>query len=136
MNRARTGLLLAFLLAAPCIVYAQGSALEKKAQPAQMYEDIEVMRRILNRALHLPRHATRTVWVPYNDVNTWSTQPLIINGGGYAYPALGALGNLGGGGALGNPYGNLGALGGNWTHAVPVSSLEYPGAEGVYLKGH
>src|SRR5438445_84438 len=134
MNRKRVLLLLALCLAVPCLAYAQGSPAEKKQPSAQMYEDVEVMRRILNRSLHLPRHATHTVWVPANGLNT--NQPFTTGLGAIGNPASGALGNLGG--ALGNPYGgSLGALGGTtWTHPVQVSSVEYPGAEGVYLKGH
>src|SRR5207237_10523785 len=137
MNRKRVLLLLALCLAVPCLADAQGSPAEKKQPSAQMYEDVEVMRRILNRSLHLPRHATHTVWVPANRLNT--NQPFTTGLGAIGNPSLGALGNPGVG-ALGNPYGvpygGLGALGNTWTHPVQVSSVEYPGAEGVYLKGH
>jgi hypothetical protein len=135
MNRARIALLLAVGLAAPCIALAQTGA-DKKPQVAQMPEDVEVMRRILNRSLNLPRYSPHSVWVPGN--------------------SLGALGALGGsGGALGNPYGGLGGgqgfsggqglsggqgfSGGNGFgggHTVSVSTLEFAAVEGVYLKGH
>jgi hypothetical protein len=145
MNRRQTGLLLALLLVVPCLAYAQSSTAEKKQPSAQMYEDIEVMRRILNRSLHLPRHATHSVWVPSNGLNTYTTQP-ILGLGALGNPALGALGNSGGGHSIGTTYGSssLGALGGGLGalgnvmggQSVGISSLEYPGAEGVYLKGH
>jgi tetratricopeptide (TPR) repeat protein len=123
MNRARIVLLLAVGLAAPCLALAQTGA-DKKPQAAQMHEDVEVMRRILNRSLNLPRYSPHSVWVPGN--------------------SLGALGALGGsGGALGNPYGGLGGgqgfSGGNGFgggHTVSVSTLEFAAVEGVYLKGH
>src|SRR5436309_7058008 len=134
MNRRQTGLLLALLLVAPCLAYAQGSPAEKKQPSAQMYEDIEVMRRILNRSLHLPRHGTRSVWVPGN--NNFGSSIGNLGGGLGALGGNITTGTNQGQGTISTIYGGgLGALGGMvGGQNVNVASLEYPGAEGVYLK--
>jgi hypothetical protein len=141
--RARTALFLAVGLAAPCLVYAQ-TPTEKKAPAPQMSEDVEVMRRILNRSLHLPRYGSQTVWVPGNGMagvgNIGGGVPGNglggvgnIDGGVHGNPVGGALGIMGGG-VYGNPVGGaLGIMGGQ---NVGVSTVEFPAVEGVYLKGH
>jgi tetratricopeptide (TPR) repeat protein len=140
MNRARIALLLTVGLAAPCLALAE-TALDKKPQPPQMQEDVEVMRRILNRSLKLPRYASQTVWVQGNGFGGGALGALGTPGlgvyGNQNPVGGGALGNPTGGGALGNPYGsvgNLGVWGGGQN--VAVSTLDFPSVEGVYLKGH
>jgi hypothetical protein len=136
MNRARIVYFLAVCLAAPCLAYAQ-SGQEKKPSPepppaagrSQMQEDVEVMRRILNRSLDLPRHSTRAVWVPNQvDLNT------LVN------PGWGGVGHSVGGGLYGNVGGGIGGLSGVTTgwggQNVSVPTVTHPAAEGVYLKGH
>jgi hypothetical protein len=142
MSRVSTALFLAVWLAAPALAVDQ-TATDKKPQAAQMQEDVEVMRRILNRSLNLPRHGVRSVWAPNNGLNN-TIYGQTLN------PSIGVLGNEGGGGMIGNPYGTIGnpwgtidnpwgtinTLGGWGGQNVAVSTLEFPAVEGVYLKGH
>src|SRR6266849_6583290 len=111
MSRVSTALFLAVWLAAPAFA-ADPPGTDKKPQAAQMQEDVEVMRRILNRSLSLPRHGVRSVWAPNNG---WNNNTL----GQPWNPNVGVHGNQGGGGVIGNgygtianPYGTISTLGG------------------------
>jgi hypothetical protein len=126
-----------------------------------MYEDIEIMGRILDRALQLPRHSTRMVAVNYPPI--YAT----LNGGfGNLGGGLGGFqGGNGLGGGLGGPSNNLGALGGQGMpvdpsggglglgglglgglggglggfqggQLVPVSFPAFPKSQGTYVKDH
>jgi tetratricopeptide (TPR) repeat protein len=128
MTAVRPGLILVALLASPCFFYAQGAAPDKKPQNAQMQEDIEIMRRILNRALDLPRYNHQYVNAGQG---TNFLQPYVP----------GSSNPLGGPGPVyqwdsWNPTNNQPrVLWPNNTMAL-ASTLTFPSAEGVYLKGH
>jgi hypothetical protein len=155
MNRLVVSLLLCFglLLVARA---AEPAAAQTAADKGQMYEDIEIMGRILDRALHLPRRSTRMVPVNY-----------LGNSGGFNGGLGGLSGGIGGfqggngfGGGLGGSAINLGALGGQGMpvdpsggglglgglggglggfqggQLVPVSFPAFPKSQGTYVKDH
>jgi hypothetical protein len=125
----------------------------------QMYEDIEILRRILNEKLNLPRVFVDPL-IQFRNLN----QPQGGGLGGFS-GGLSGMGGIGGGGILGNPgmqggmpgmgTGGIGGLGGgggmrgsmgmgagfgatidtNVFRPSP-SSIDFPAAEGVYLKGY
>jgi hypothetical protein len=133
-----------------CLAGAQEVKVEGVARLAEfnrMNEDVEIFRRILNHKLDLPRVSTFPAPANPNLLNQPSGGLLGISGGG-----MGALGgNLGGmgisGGALGlaggqgfgggtSPINTLNGNGLNPILTTSRSSLDYPAAEGVYLKGY
>ncbi|MFL5244639.1 MAG: tetratricopeptide repeat protein [Gemmataceae bacterium] len=122
----------------------------------KMYEDIEILRRILNEKLNLPR-ASVDPMVQYG--NFFSTQEGSLGGfggGGFLggmsgsassgamppamgmsgmQPSGGAIG--GGGGIVGNPSMGSGMMGGGaGVNTRNPLVGEHPGAEGAYLKGY
>lgn len=129
MTSARIGLFLTLLLGVPSLLFSQGAAPEKKPQAAQMQEDIEIMRRILNRAVDLPRYAQQAV--PTSNANnvftTWGQNPTVLNPNQDPVHHWDTWNNTG----INQPqliWPNTGV--------ATVSTLRYPAAEGVYLKGH
>jgi hypothetical protein len=144
---ASLGLLLTcFAGAQEATVDNHQTLLVKLLQPNRMSEDVEIFRRILNHKLDLPRVSTFPALANPNLLN----QP----GSGFAGVSGGMLGgNLGlngsmgiggmgsttiGGGALGLA-GGQGFGGGNGLNTILTtsrSSVDYPAAEGVYLKGY
>ncbi len=125
---------------------------------SQMYEDIEVMGRILDRALHLPLHST--VQVPITQPNFggfgggggfggslgggFQGQQLGIGGGqggisgGQNNLGSGQIDTIGFAGGQGFTGGLSGLNGGgfNTTRMVRVPVPSYPKAQGTYIKGH
>jgi hypothetical protein len=159
MNRLVASLLLCFGLLFATRAAEPASA-QTVADKGQMYEDIEIMGRILDHALHLPRHSTRMVPVNYpgnfggfNDgLATLSGGFGGFQGGNGLGGGLGGssinLGNLGGqgmpvdpsGGGLGLGGLGLGGLGGGLGGfqggLVPVSFPAFPKTQGTYVKDH
>ena len=128
MTSARLKMLAFLLLAAPCLAYADNPPANPKSGAAQRAEDIEVMRRILNRALNLPRYGSHVVQNPYANQdflmgqpihqwdswnNTRQNQPYIT------YPTIPS------------PYIGINT----WPNILTtVATVQFPAAEGVYLK--
>jgi tetratricopeptide (TPR) repeat protein len=129
MTSPRLCLLLALMFGVPCLLFGEGAPSEKKPQAAAMQEDVEIMRRILNRALDLPRHAPQAV--PTTNANnvypTWGTNPIITGQNVEPIHHWDTWNNTG----INQPQ-----LIWNNSNIGWVSTLRYPPAEGVYLKGH
>src|SRR5439155_4425003 len=111
-----------------------------------MYEDIEVLGRILDRALSLPRFTTVGVPIPHS--GGFGGGLAGGQGGFGGDPGLG-LGGLSGGGmgfsGMGTSSGGLGLSGGQggfsggglrYTSTAPVTVPAYAKAQGTYIKGH
>ena len=115
------------------------------AKAGQMYEDIEIMSRILDRVLHLPRYETVMVRTAPNNFGAQFGGFGGLSGGigglqGGAGLA-GGLGGLQGSGFAGNPQGasNLGFSGGGGFHGgqmATVAQLAYPRTQGIYVREH
>src|SRR5438128_2504880 len=64
MNSLRYAASFLVWLVAATLVAAQALPGPPAAEPAKMYEDVEILRQILNRTLSLPRYTQETVSVP------------------------------------------------------------------------
>ncbi len=147
MNRQFASLLMCIGLLVPWWLAGLAPA-QSTADKSQMYEDIEIMCRILDHALHLPRHSTMMVPVNYAG-----------NYGGFSGGISGLGGGLGGfqggnglGGGLGGSSINLRGLGGRTFggsgafagggggfqggNLAPVSFPVFPRTQGTYVKDH
>jgi hypothetical protein len=143
------GLLLALVAAPPAFSQAA-------ADKTRMYEDIEIMGRILDRALKLPRYST--MMVPASSGG-------MLGSGGNILGGIGGLGGLQGGSPMGGFGGGSGSFsgfrgtgaafsGGSGTgagfsgfsgsgslglqggHMVPASVPLFQKAQGIYVKDH
>jgi len=139
MNRRIVGLTVVLCVMAFAPVNAQPPS-KPGALNSQIYEDIEVLGRILDRALNLPRYSTVTVPVTIPHSGGFGGgfgggQGLGMGGlgaGGMGFSGMGqGLGNLGGGGQDGFSGGGL-----RYTSTAPVSVPAYGPAQGTYVKGH
>jgi tetratricopeptide (TPR) repeat protein len=129
MTSARIWLIFTLWLGVPCLFFGQGTSPDKKPQAAQMQEDIEIMRRILNRAVDLPRYAQQAVPTgnANNVITTWGQNPYNLVPNVEPVHHWDTWNNTG----INQPqliWPNTGM--------ATVSTLRYPAAEGVYLKGH
>jgi tetratricopeptide (TPR) repeat protein len=130
MTSARMKVLAFVLLAAPCPAYADNPPVNPKSAEAPRAEDIEVMRRILNRALNLPRYGSHVVQNPYANQDFLTGQPVYQwdswnntpqNQPHIRYPGV-------------NPSPYIGIN--TWPNnsLTTVTTVQFPAAEGVYLK--
>ena len=146
MNRRLIGLTFAACVVALTPVNAQPPS-QPGASNSQMYEDIEVLGRILDRALSLPRFTTVGVPIPHSG-GFGGGLGGVDGGFGGAQGQLG-LGSLSGGGmgfsGMGTSSGGLGLSGGQggfsggglrYTSTAPVTVPAYAKAQGTYIKGH
>jgi hypothetical protein len=153
---ASLGLLLTcFVGAQEATVDNHQTLLVNLLEPNRMNEDVEIFRRILNHKLDLPRVSTFPALANPNLLNQPGSGFAGVSGGmlggnlgmngsmgigGMGSTTLGggALGLAGGQGFGGGMAGNnpLGGNGLNTIFTTSRSSLDFPAAEGVYLKGY
>jgi tetratricopeptide (TPR) repeat protein len=130
MSRVMLTTLLGGALLCPC--WAAPAFGQITPDQVQIYEDIEIMGRILDRALNLPR---------YGSAGAPSFSGLGGLGGGFVGAGGGLAGMRGGGGLGGGQIGfgggQVGFGGGNsFQGSQRVSYAAYPRSQGAYLKGY